>query len=107
MRIEIKAQGVLNGKVSLYIRWYVRTYVYALCMHIRTYSTIIGRGYCTLIPCKASMKYKHHRFLRQPADKTKVYVSWGTEVLLNGNGDDLPVIQIIKIRNHRQLFRSN
>ena len=45
--------------------------------------------------------------LRQPADKTKVYVSWGTEVLLNGNGDDLPVIQIIKIRNHRQLFRSN
>ena len=35
--------------------------------------------------------------LRQPADNTKVYVSWETEVLLNGKGDDLPVIPIIKI----------
>ena len=68
---------------------------------------MIGGGYCTLNLCKASTKYNHHRFLHQPANKTKVYVSWGTEVLLNGNSDDLPVIQIIKIRNHRQLFRSN
>ena len=43
MRIEIKAQGVLNGEVLLYIHWYVRTYVrtYMFCVCTYAHTTYV------------------------------------------------------------------